>query len=600
MSSIREIRTLGVLRLSCFAVSGGASVFFGFLVLSPRAVADATRYAGYWIILAASILFAVALWHESKKIEWRLRLRPKEIRGGIFVLVVGVLLLVHEPFAYKILDDEAGLAATSFYAHLHKQILTPMRAHDLGGVFTLLDGYLDKRPIFFPFLVSLVHDVTGYRSENLFFVNALLLFVFLGLLWCWGNQIAGSGAGVTLVLLMGGLPLLANTATGGGFDLLNLVMIMASLLLGIRFLRERTHGAMSAFTMAIVLLAQTRYESALFVLAAGLVFLIVWIQERRAFVSWTVVAAPLLLLPYAWQHRMFGQLEDYWQLPEHLDKPFSIDYLSANFGHALNFFFDTSFVLQNSLLLSALGSIAPIVVAVRLARRISLLADPLLAPSIIFCSVIFVNFFVLLCYHWGQIDAYEAARLSLPIHLSMALGIVIALSLLKVPERAWRAIAFLSSIFLLGYSLPTAASHVGHQGYMPAREAGHVRSFIRENADRKFFYIVRAPVVPIAEKAPCISHSRARHRAAALRLHLERGTYEDILVFQRINVDPTGVELIIDDQDLGSAFELEVLEEWFFSASHMLRMSRLRAIDIDAPRSEEAIPPEILWGVGLP
>ena len=38
---------------------------------------------------------------------------------------------------------------------------------------------------------------------------------------------------------MTGLPLLAQNATGGGFELLNLVMILATLLLGMRYLARR-------------------------------------------------------------------------------------------------------------------------------------------------------------------------------------------------------------------------------------------------------------------------------------------------------------------------------------------------------------------------
>jgi hypothetical protein len=49
-----------------------------------------------------------------------------------------------------------------------------------------------------------------------------------------GRMLAGRVAGWLGVVLFAGLPLLSQNATGGGFELINLVMILATLLLGAR------------------------------------------------------------------------------------------------------------------------------------------------------------------------------------------------------------------------------------------------------------------------------------------------------------------------------------------------------------------------------
>src|SRR5450432_4297934 len=87
------------------------------------------------------------------------------------------VLLVHETFGFKIGMDEIMLLGTSMSMHLDKTVLVPVRGNDIQGTFAILDGMMDKRPLFFPFLVSLLHDLTGYRPANAFVLNGTLTFV---------------------------------------------------------------------------------------------------------------------------------------------------------------------------------------------------------------------------------------------------------------------------------------------------------------------------------------------------------------------------------------------------------------------------------------
>src|SRR6185436_2307184 len=128
-----------------------------------------------------------------------------------------------------------------------KLAITPLRGNDVQGVFVILEGIVDKRPLFFPFLLSLVHDVGGYRPANAFILNGILSFVFLGLVFVTGRMLAGRVAGWLGVALFAGLPLLAQNSTGGGFELLNLVMLLATLLLGVRFVERGDEPSLTAF-----------------------------------------------------------------------------------------------------------------------------------------------------------------------------------------------------------------------------------------------------------------------------------------------------------------------------------------------------------------
>jgi hypothetical protein len=217
------------------------------------------------------------------------------------VLAVGLgsaVLLTHETFGFKIVMDEIMLLGTSMSMHFDKTVLTPMRGNDIQGSFVILDGMMDKRPLFFPFLVSLLHDVTGYRPANAFVLNGGLTVVFLSLVNLVGRLLAGRVAGWLGVALFAGLPLLAHNATGGGFELLNLVMILGTLLLGARLVERRDDTSMTAFCFSALLLAQVRYESVIYLLPVAGIVLWVWWRAGRLILPWPVIFAPLLMIHY--------------------------------------------------------------------------------------------------------------------------------------------------------------------------------------------------------------------------------------------------------------------------------------------------------------
>src|SRR5581483_8667631 len=103
-------------------------------------------------------------------------------------------------------------------------------------------------------------DLTGYRVANAFVVNSLLLPLALGLAFVIGRQLAGWRGGLLAALLLGTLPLLGQNATGSGMELLNVVMILATLALGAHYLAAPDEPRLAAFLLSTVLLAQSRYE----------------------------------------------------------------------------------------------------------------------------------------------------------------------------------------------------------------------------------------------------------------------------------------------------------------------------------------------------
>ena len=290
--------------LLALALTAPLAVWVGFIGSSVRQAELLVNRGAYPVLWVSVALFMVALWH-----MWRTRrpasnplTRREAWTAGLVIAGFSWLAFNAEPLRAKVLNDEFVLQSTAFNLHFFREAGTMVRGYDIGGVFLSLDNYIDKRPLLYPFIVSLAHDLTGYRVLNAFLVNVAMHPLLLGLAWWLARRLAGPRAGLIAVALLGSLPLLAQNATGAGMELTNALMILVAAALAIQYLERPDAPRLSAFALALVLLCQTRYESAIFVPAGALVVIIGWWREQRLVLSWPAVLAPLLLIPFSLQH----------------------------------------------------------------------------------------------------------------------------------------------------------------------------------------------------------------------------------------------------------------------------------------------------------
>lgn len=573
------------LRLRVLLGIAAVAVWLGFFAFSADQSINLVIKGGYWAMLVLTalwvrrlLLIAQEAWRANAAGAWREWLRwPTALVG-----VCGGVLLAHEPYGFKILMDEAMLLGTSMSMHFEKVALVPMRGNDLHGAFQVLNGQLDKRPLFQPFLTSIIHDVSGYRPENVFVLNSILTFVLLALAWRLGRRLAGRAGGAAAVVMLTGLPLLGQNATGGGFELLNLVMILATLLLGMRFAERRDAGSLEALVLAGVLLAHTRYESVLFLLPIAGLVLWVWCVEERVVAGRLVVCAPLLLLPYALHHQVFSQRESAWELASRpgAEAPFSVAYWPDNASHALAFFFNLSGSQSNSLVIAVLGFIAAPFLAlwtIKALRRPATVARGEVALAW-FVVGFALHTTLMMCYFWGKFDDPVIRRLSLPLNLALVLAVVVAARELA----GWRALKAVLAVAVLGlfaHSLPAMARHEYSMEYYVGRETAWRRDFIAAHPEKDFLVIDNNSIFWVAHLVSATPVLQATAHKENVIFHHRNRSFSAIYVFQRFEVNPdTGALTVQADDDLGPDYQLETVWQRRFSLLHVSRISRVVAI----------------------
>lgn len=575
------------------------AVVIGFFALTPEQSLQAVIYGGYWAMLVLTLLFGWSLFRIARDslaggLDWR---QVPRWPAGL-VLACGLLLLVHETYGFKILMDEVMLLGTSMSMHTDKTALVPMRGNDILGAFQLLAGQLDKRPLFQPFLVSVLHDFTGYRPENVFVLNTVLTFVLLALSYVTGCRIGGRGAGAVAVLLLTSLPLLAQNATGGGFELLNLVMILATLLLGMRYVARRDGNSLGAFGLAGILLANTRYESVVFLLPVGLTVLWIWWSERRPTLTWLVLLMPLLMVPYALHHKVFSVRASAWEMGSQpgFTTPFSPAYVPDNIAHDLNFFFNTTGEHSNSLVLSVLGFLALPFFALWAVKTLRGLraAPPTRAALAIFSLGFAAHTLLLLCYFWGKFDDPVIRRLSLPFNLTLVLVVITVATEMNWRGQVWRILAALVGAGFFAHSLPAMARHDYSLDYYVGREMDWRREFIAAHPERDYLVIDNNSIIWITHQVSATPVLQALDHKDNIVFNLRNRTFTAIYVFQRYLVDPgTGALTLPVEDDLGADYQLETVWERRFTPLTVSRLSRVLSVR-EGPTARPVAPPRPL------
>ncbi len=584
MQMLTRLWSRAEIRLASAGVAGLLAVYLGFLGVSVAAADKFIKHAGYYVIFVTFGLFLHALWRWWR---WRPPAGGEAMtRRQTWVVILAVaglsaLALNAEPFWSKVLNDEFVLQSTAFNMHFFRDVAMMVRGYDIQGVFLSTDSYLDKRPYFYPFLVSLAHDLTGYRPLNAYLVNAVLMPVSLGLTFVFGRFLAGWRGGLLALVLLGALPLLGQNATGSGMELLNIVMILATMILAAEYLRAPADESLAALGLAAVLLAQSRYESALYVGTVGVVTLVGWLRAGRIILPWQMLLVPLLLVPVALQNKVLSNSPLMWELNEKSATRFSLSYFSGNVQGAWIYLTSPNPMLGNSRLLSVVGLLGLMWGAWQLIRGVARwrTAGPAALAFAAFGLTIAANTVVVFCYYWASFMDPMASRFALPLHVAMAFCAVLLMATL---DRWWPATKLLIAagiVFLLGVT--TSRYSIHGYSHVGIDEIEWERRFVGGLPPGKRLIIAnKTTLYWLLDKTPSILIGRARLVPDRLAYQLQAHDFTEILVLQ--GARPTTVDgnfEIVPADRLPPGFKVELMAERRFGTK-LARISRLIAVDV--------------------
>jgi hypothetical protein len=576
-----------------FALCAVLAAYLGYFAIPTIQAGHLIINFGYYYILGVFSLFVyyAVRFARSRSAVWKGWLARPGLAG--MAIIGGTLFGVwSDSFHHKILYDEFVIQGTAFVMHSTKQVSTILRAYNIFGTWLPIDFYLDKRPYFFPFLVSLLHDLTGYRVANMFALNIACAAAVLGLLYWFSRELAGRAAAIFAVAVFALLPLFGQNATSAGMDLHNLTMIALVACLGVLYLRVPSDDRLTLFVVGAVLLTQSRYESVIFVAPTAFVIATGWLRAGRAILPWPVVIAPLLLVPYAMHSRVLASEPIFWQLEKGQTSPFGLKNISSNFKGDTSFLFNTTPGMANSAFLTVVGLLGLgwfLFCAAGWYRRRPRAELP--APVVVgvaFGAGVAAHFVVLLFYWWARFNDLMAARFALPMCLAFA---VLAAVLLKgLCDRRLPALRIAwwgLGIWLLTMGLPAIAIRFYTNDNLGRQELDWEHSFVESRPGPVLMISNKSTIPFMLWHIEVVLNSMAALKGDKIRYHMEQGTFREVLVTQIIRPISADGGMGVDPDDvLPPSFHLVTLAEKRFGG-RLDRVSRVVSIDA-TPVKEEA------------
>jgi hypothetical protein len=598
---ISQLRTLlgswdSRVRLLTFGVMGLVAFLIGFVLVPPATIERLITHGGYYYILGVFAAFVVYALRVAQP-RWSGLLAGLRNAGwmGVTVIAGTLFALWSDSFAHKVLFDEYVLQGTAWHMHATKEVATPMRAYDFAGTWLAIDTFLDKRPYFFTFLLSLLHDLTGFRLQNVYILNGALTGVTLGAVAWLVHALTRRVAAVMLsVALLATLPVFGQNATGASMELHNLAMIAVVMVCAVVYLRAPDPNRLALLIFGAVLLAQCRYESVIFVLPVAWIIVVGWLKAKQLLLPWPALIAPLLLVPYAWHDRFVGSKPILWQLREGESARFGWQYLAGNLEGARSFFFSITSVQPSSLGLSVLGLGALVWVLVRFIQRWRLRPSAgALSPSILvtaaFGLTIAANLGILMFYYWSRLDDFVTARFALPFYMTLA--VLVGWTAHSLERCCWPGVRLASAV-LVAWMLVIGAPAYARRLYTQHNLVMHEIEWELQQASsrpRPPLVITNKATMPfLLNRIPAVNTAAARGRGAQIMWHLEQGTFPDVMVMQVLRPTSAAGDVGVDPDDvLPDTFRLEPLARKRFGA-RWIQISRLLAIDEASPVTSPA------------
>jgi hypothetical protein len=343
--------------------------------------------------------------------------------------------------------------------------------------------------------------------------------------------------------------------------------------------------------LTVILLAQSRYESSIYVGSVALVALIGWWRAGSVHLPVVALLAPLLLVPYALHNTYLAGTPILWELRDGYEVRFSFKYLVENLGFARVFFFNTEPRTANSLWLTFAGGAAALWALGRLWRkgRGGEAFAPTTLAVLCFGLGIVGNLALLMAYYWGDLSDPVASRLSLPFHVLLALALVAALARWPVATRelAARWAIALALVGYVAFGLPVN-QRMNELNTMETAQRWEERVVAERGPGKRLVLTDKSPLTWFARGISSTTVARAVSRPEQMAFQLRHHSFDEILVTQiLIPLNADGDYRVMNDLVMPERFVLEPVAEKRIG-TRLQRISILREVrDVPEVENEE-------------
>ncbi len=546
-------------------------------LLIPQAqLSDLYHTSGFYLLFASFVYWAyLSLPRRFSNTALLLFIRQHGWVLLLFIAVVALMFLV-SPLQFRVLADETNLLGVANSMYQEHSFANRTSALYYFNQQQKLDSEWGIRPNFFPFLIYVMHSLKGYSAYNGFIVNAIAAVTCLWTFYWLLSRFFQTSLAILGAITLAAFPVFVLWATSSGFEIVNLALALTAFCWFYQYQRHQDGYHLERLALTLVLLAQTRYESAVFVFTLGLSIVLMLRPQDLSKISFRILLAPFFFLPIAWQRFIKTDKSDYQVIGE--DALFSIDYWLKHIELAW-LYFTTDKELYGTISIIFYLAIAGLVFALaQIAYQRKALEAPTKAVLIASALTIAALIAVIFSYFWGNLIAAFTIRLGiifLPFIIALAiyaLERIISTTSLKRENST-------KFFLVIGFSLclfywPIAGKNEATQTLTLNRQYQALLTYIQEHHQTKNILIVTdRPGMYSVHHWGAVDFNYANKNHARIKRDFDRRLYQDVLVLQLIDYASGDA---IKGTRLTADFSMEVVFEAQFSATAKMRISRLK------------------------
>lgn len=564
-----------LLKISILLI-GIAACCWACFVASPEVAERMVNKSGYYF---SAVAFFAFLFVAVRVVRIRLpERRHVQCLAGA-VLVASGFLFLHEQLGPKLAMEEYALASTSKSLAMERDVEVLTLGRNFNEYFIRADQYVDEQPWMYPFVVSLVHDFTGYRLMNNYLVNAGLAIVLLSLTAYVAYRLGGIFAGMLAPFLWAALPLFSLHASGGGLEVLNLLLLLVVILSAFYYIEAPGSDRLNLLALAMVCLSFTSYHSLIYWLFVAGVVVLGWWRSQKVILPVGLLMAPLLLAILAAHANFFTADVSMQGVGQNAESAYGLEYILPNLERAIYFLFATGDELPNAFLLGICGVLfvpLSLLHALRSVRAKDKTHDQSLVFLFLALAVI-GQFIMTLAGADGQLMEKAAAAKVLPLFLLMITSILVGLSTRIKEGRTWWIVYLVVGVFILSVSLPNKAKGVYGKEDWLVREAAWLEVQAAENFEPMSLVVDKETIIWTLKEWHCITVAEALSNLPRIRAELERGKFPHVYFIDRASAAYDSDEQIKfkSDYDLAE-LDIRLITEKSFQPLEMTRIYKVQ------------------------
>ena len=487
--------------------------------------------------------------------------------GLVLSLTVTVIVFATVPIQFKVLGDETNLLSVSQDMYYHKGAYLISMAKFYNENLEVVQTSIPNRPLLFPFATNLIHLVLGYRPENVFILNFLLMFIFMTGVYVTIRKTIDPHTAVAGLLLIIAYPIITISATSGGYDLFSILLFALILTVFYNFLKSPAAESFAFLWVSLLMFSNIRYESCIFfliIVVAAIKFIKPGYFKQAAYIY---LLTPLLCLPFIWQRILSqGTYENPSHIPLFAVQSF-VKHGKLFIANFLNLGLDLPYAgLLNLAAVVVLGYGFKQIVT----RKITLQSyQKYFGDVLLFCIATIMV--IVLSHHFGRYDRPTQARLFMYFSVFCALTPVF----LKAFQPQWitsKKLMVASLVILLLYH-PVAAKHTFINKMAITRIHQHTQKFLKNLDDPRVLIITSYSAQYAALNYSSVTIEYANQNYQSLLAELKEHRYSDIFVLQEIEY--TSGKPKWTNQNLDPRFKLKPMEKVQVLNDRFIRISRV-------------------------